>query len=321
VAREGALNASEAHRALRSQAIEYLEIETRDIRIASVAHEMDRLKQIGSGGRRKQERISGSASRQNARAAHFTRSTKIGPTLREFVAKIFHQVNRWNRDRTILQNIKLDKTAFQPQFLSNSTQAQPSDQHYIKHPNLLSYRPITDANKTCIINEVLQEVQVCEVLRLQPHSNIAEYIGCGVHDGRISRICFKQYKQSLQQRLNPGHLNKREFARSVRLDEGWCEGIIEGIRKGLEYLHTLGFVHNDLTPANVMLEERDMAIIIDFRSCRAMGESLKGAGRTYEWYDDEVKTASESNDLDALAEMEAWMLGKVVDFKFAEMSG
>jgi serine/threonine protein kinase len=172
-----------------------------------------------------------------------------------------------------------------------------------------------------MIYEVLQEVQVCEILRLQPHPNIAKYMGCEVHDNKISGLCCKQYRESLQKLLNPGQLNKRAFARSVCLDAKWCSSIIEGIKKGLKHLHALGFVHNDLTPSDVMLDERDIAIIIHFGSCRRRGESLTGIGRTYELYDDEVKIASPSNDLDALAEMEAWMLGKVDDFKFGENSG
>jgi hypothetical protein len=54
-----------------------------------------------------------------------------------------------------------------------------------------------------------------------------------------------------------------------------------------------------------MLDERDMAIVIDFGSCRRIGDNLKGVGRSYEWYDDDVQTARPSNDLDALAEMDA----------------
>ena len=69
-----------------------------------------------------------------------------------------------------------------------------------------------------------------------------------------------------------------------------------------------------------MLGEHDTPITVDLGSCRAIGESLEGVGRTYEWYDAEVKTARPSNDLDALAEMEAWMFGKVDEFKFAEMT-
>jgi hypothetical protein len=218
-----------------------------------------------------------------------------------------------------LKNIvELDKTAFQPQYQDKFTRAQPSDHFYIKRPNLLSYYPTNSTNKVRIAEEVLQEVQVCESLRLQPHPNIAEYTGCEVQDGKISGICFKQYNQSLQQRLNPGHLNKRAFARSVCLDEKWCNIIAEGIKNGLDHVHALGLVHNDITPSNIMLDERDTPIIIDFGSCRRDGECLEGVGRTYEWCDDKIQIASPSNDLDALAEMRAWMFGKDDGFKFIE---
>jgi serine/threonine protein kinase len=156
-----------------------------------------------------------------------------------------------------------------------------------------------------MMNEVIQEVQICEILKFQPYPNIAKYMGCEIQDGKISGLCFKQYKGSLQKLLNPGHLNKRAFAQSVCLDAEWCSSIIAGIRKGLENLHALGFVCDDLTPSNVMLDERDRAIIIDSGSCRRIGENLKSVGRTYEWYDDEVKVARPRNDLDTLAEMEA----------------
>jgi serine/threonine protein kinase len=216
--------------------------------------------------------------------------------------------------------VKLDKTAFQPLYSNKYTRAQSSGQHFVKRPNLLSYYPCTQTSKTRIAEEVLQEVQVCEKLKLEPHLNIADYIGCEVNDGKISGICFKQYTESLQQKLNPGHLNKRALARSVVLDEKWCCSIIEGIKNGLDHLHALGLVHNDLSPSNIMLDERDTATIIDFGSCRRIGESLKGIGRTYEWYDDEVQIASPSNDLDALAEMRAWLFGKDNEFKFVEMT-
>jgi serine/threonine protein kinase len=205
----------------------------------------------------------------------------------------------------LTDTVKLDISAFQPVYSNKYTRAQLSGQHFIKRPNLLSYFPCSQTSKTRIAEEVLQEVQVCEKLKLQPHSNIAEYIGCEVNDGKISGICFKQYTESLQQKLNPGHLNKRAFARSVVPDENWCSSIIEGMKKGLEHLHSLGLVHNDITPSNIMLDERDIPMIIDFGSCRRIGDSLQGVERTYEWYDDDVETASPSNDLDALAEMRA----------------
>jgi serine/threonine protein kinase len=220
----------------------------------------------------------------------------------------------------LTDTVKLDISAFQPLYSNKYTRAQPTGQHFVKRPNLLSYYPCNQTSKTRIAEEVLQEVHICEILRLQPHSNIAEYIGCEVNDGKISGICFKQYRESLQQKLNPRHLNKRAFARSACLNEDWCSCVIEGIKNGLKHLHSLGLVHNDITPSNIMLDERDTAIIIDFGSCRRIRENLQGVGRTYEWYDDGVQVASPSNDLDALAEMRAWMFGQEDEFKFVEMT-
>jgi serine/threonine protein kinase len=220
----------------------------------------------------------------------------------------------------LTKTVKLDISAFQPVYSEKYTRAQPFRQHFVKRPNLLSYFPCNQTSKHRISEEVLQEVQVCEKLKLQPHPNIAEYIGCEVNDGKISGICFKQYKQPLQQKLNPGHLNKRAFARSACLDGDWCSGIIEGMKRGIDHLHALGLVHNDLSPSNIMLDERDTAIIIDFGSCRRIGKNLQGVGRTYEWYNDDVRTANPSNDSDAFAEMSAWMLGQEDKFKFGEMT-
>lgn len=214
--------------------------------------------------------------------------------------------------------VKIEKSAFQPEYEAQYTRAEHMDQLYVKRPNLLSYYPIDQTSMRRIANEVLQEVQACEIFRTRPHPNIAEYVGCEVDNGRISGICFKQYTQSLHQRLNPRHLNKREFARNSRLDAGWCRNIIEGIKKGLDHIHALDLVHNDLNPSNVMLDERDTPIIIDFGSCRSNGESIEDVGRTYEWFDDGIHTVSPNNDLDALAEMEAWMFGKSDNFKFSE---
>lgn len=93
--------------------------------------------------------------------------------------------------------VELDKTEFQPQYLDGYTRAKPTDQLYIKRPNLLSYYPINDTDKKRIADEILQEVQVFERFRRNPHPNIAEYLGCEVTDGKISGIWFKQYKHSL----------------------------------------------------------------------------------------------------------------------------
>lgn len=92
-----------------------------------------------------------------------------------------------------------------------------------------------------------------------------------------------------------------------------------GIEKGIQHLHYLGLVHNDINPANIMLDETGTPIIIDFDSCRLIGQDLEGVGRTYEWFDESVRISSQSNDLYDLDEMRAWLTGgPMEDFKFRE---
>lgn len=110
--------------------------------------------------------------------------------------------------------------------------------------------------------------------------------------------------------------------RRLRSDPGWraskdYSGVLAGIERGIKHLHALGWVHNDINPSNIMLDG-DEAVIIDFGSCRRAGESLDGAGRTYEWYDERVETALPRNDLDALEEIRIWLGDDSRPFQFAE---
>lgn len=132
---------------------------------------------------------------------------------------------------------------------------------------------------------------------------------------------MRNYRDTLQERPNPGHLNKGAFAASVHslnLDSEWCRNVIEGVRKGLEHIHGLGIVHDDLNPANIMFDDDDVPKITGFGSCRRVGGGLDDAGRKYEWHDEENQANDISNDLEALAEISAWLHGDVDAFKFDE---
>ena len=92
-------------------------------------------------------------------------------------------------------------------------------------------------------------------------------------------------------------------------------GILEGIR----HLHSLGLVHNDITPSNIMLDDDGTLVLINFYSCRKVGELLRETKtkRTHGWHDPDVKTASEKNDLDAFSELQTWLFRSSVDeFQF-----
>jgi serine/threonine protein kinase len=109
-------------------------------------------------------------------------------------------------------------------------------------------------------------------------------------------------------RVNSGQHGKRWFDAAERplKDVDLC---LESIKKGLQHLHSLTLVHKDLNLSNIMVptEEDDTAIIIDFGSCRPIGESIENVGRTMERYDQEVLTSLPSNDTDALDEITEWL--------------
>lgn len=88
--------------------------------------------------------------------------------------------------------------------------------------------------------------------------------------------------------------------------------------KGIQHLHSLGLVHNDVNPANNMVDEDGTAVLIDFDSCRRVGESLgeTRTKRTHQWYDPGVDTALEKNDMDAWEELKTWLTGREDEYLF-----
>ncbi|KAJ5625165.1 hypothetical protein N7510_001474 [Penicillium lagena] len=184
---------------------------------------------------------------------------------------------------------------------------------HLKQPKLSDYNP---DNPNQVQSQVLHEVRICELLRKQPHPNIAQYHGCDVQDGRITGLLFTKYDRTLMERANPSCLSKRMFAerRSGGLSAQETEWLVQ-VEQGLRHLHSLGIIHNDINPSNIVFE-KDKAVINDFGSCCFHGADVKSIGRTYQWHDEEATTALPSNDLDALEEIQLWLAGDLKNFKF-----
>ncbi|CAG8905874.1 unnamed protein product [Penicillium egyptiacum] len=185
---------------------------------------------------------------------------------------------------------------------------------HIKTPSLLSY---IDGN---LEKQITREVETCEILRKNPHPNIATYYGYRESHGRVSGLCFKRYTSTLLEVVNPQHIGKVAFLSSAReLVRENMETSLDGILAAIKHLHWLGIVHNDINPANIMLDEDGTLILIDFDSCRYIGEDLRvtGAKRTHDWHDPAVQISLEKNDLDAFKDLEIWLTGSSgEDFKF-----
>lgn len=187
-----------------------------------------------------------------------------------------------------------------------------SDNCYIKRPNLIGYN-----EDSKIKNNVLREITACEILRQHPHRNIAQYHGCEVDNGHVTGLCFKKYRNSLHDKLNPHNLNKIAFQKSQRPPSADALRYLRSIEAGLRHLHSLGLSHNDLNPANVMLDQEDEPVIIDFDSCLSNGTGLGMTKRTYGWHDEEIQISQFNNDYEALSELRSWLIGSSPeDFRF-----
>ncbi|KAK3307669.1 kinase-like domain-containing protein [Chaetomium strumarium] len=162
---------------------------------------------------------------------------------------------------------------------------------YVKRPSLFDYAGTADLEK-----RIFREVETCEMLKQYRHPNLAFYYGVQETRGRVSGLCFKQYVSTLLDKVNPQHLNKSDFLLSERpLVNNKMKAQLDRILGGIQHLDSLGLVHNDITPANIMLEEDGTWVIIDFDSCRHVGDGLRNTDtkRTYGWHDPNVTIASE----------------------------
>ena len=161
--------------------------------------------------------------------------------------------------------IPIPKEDLWPPFTPGLTLAPdpPPSDTFIKKRSLIGF----DSEMAFTPREVLlHEAQICEILRNHTHRNLASYLGCVCEDGLITGLCFVRYKETLSARLAD---------RNRPLDVHSC---LKSVKNGLDHLHALGLSHNDINPTNIMLDNEDMPIIIDFDSCQREGELSFGVG-------------------------------------------
>lgn len=179
---------------------------------------------------------------------------------------------------------------------------------YVKRPNIMQ----ADGD-TSLRDLVLKDLKACEILRANPHRNIAQYYGCQVHNDLVTGLCFAHYNETLMDKLNPKGLSKDAFLQTS--DEGRVVAsrkYLTQIEGALRHMHNLGLVHNDINPSNIMIDLDDTPVIIDFDSCLPYGTALGITKRTYGWYDTDVETSIFENDWRALDEIRIWLTGSIV---------
>ncbi|PWY73221.1 hypothetical protein BO94DRAFT_525258 [Aspergillus sclerotioniger CBS 115572] len=182
---------------------------------------------------------------------------------------------------------------------------------YIKTPN-----PKYFNEGSSLEDRLHHEYQVCKILQKDPHPNIAFYYGYQEQGGHLSGLCFKRYAKTLMQKVNPEGLSKEEFRASdrKRVDDA-VKRSLEGIWEGIQHLHKLGLVHNNINPSTIMFDEQENPVIVGFTHIREEKTSLcyPPVWRTPHWHDPKVQTALDSNDLYAFEELKTWLEGSVED--------
>ncbi|KID62954.1 uncharacterized protein G6M90_00g079550 [Metarhizium brunneum] len=226
----------------------------------------------------------------------FTKLIIKGPNHQYFYATTKDRIGTFSSvDINQLEMVPIPLENIWPLFSDHFSQAMElsSSKYYIKEPNLLSYGDSPAALQSS--NEILNEVLVCEILKVNPHPNIASYIGCVVTNGRIRGICLTRYKMTLDERLQ----DTKAFDTDACLRE---------IELGIRHLHSLGLIHNDINPANIMVDDSDRPVIIDFDSCSHHGEKLGPKAGTWGWFIQGMEFARYENDFFGLAKLREYML-------------
>ena len=175
-----------------------------------------------------------------------------------------------------------------PQLPEDFTIAPEPDplSHYLKAPSFTyeDCRP----GKTVVADCVLNEASVLERLRVNSHANLISYFGCVVKAGLITHLSLKRYESNLIDYAN------------ADLSEAEIFKLLEGIKAGLEHLHSLGLAHNDINPYNICIDSGGKPVIVDFDSCLPFGEKLtKGVGSSVE-FSSESSVSNQENDIRSL---------------------
>ena len=142
---------------------------------------------------------------------------------------------------------------------------------------------------------LLHEAEVCEILRASPHPNIAQYLGCIVENDGIMGLCFVKYGMNLYERVTK---DSRHFDTNL---------ILRGIQEGIWHLHSLGLIHCDINPANIVVDGYTL-VIVDFDSCPPNGEKLGIKGGTPGWTREDFEFARPENDEYGLTKIRDFLL-------------
>jgi serine/threonine protein kinase len=185
-------------------------------------------------------------------------------------------------------------------YMLQVSEAIPLSEIHIKE--LQSYAYI-DAPEW-VATRTVKDLENCQMLMQHPHPNVLPYLGCLVEDGRVTGLCFKKASKTLMEMVNPKMVLKVKFDASCYPLPN-KEKLLQGWEAGIRHIHSIGYVHNDVHPTNLMVLDDGTPVVIDFDMLTKKG-AIQYGGR-FEWSDQEVNVASEKRDWDGMQEIRTWL--------------
>jgi serine/threonine protein kinase len=169
---------------------------------------------------------------------------------------------------------------------------------YIKRPKLTAYEDHKEQDVLSGMREaMLEEAHALQIVSQHPHPNIIRYHGCRVQRGRVTGLVLDRYNTRLKEYLrnDVGTIDKESF--------------MAALESAVSHLHSIGLAHNDINPANIMVNDAGMPVLIDFGSSHKIGEKMTTCRGTPGWIDeeDDYTMSLESHDTCGLGKIRVWL--------------
>lgn len=175
---------------------------------------------------------------------------------------------------------------------------------FIKRPRLAMYEIYKEQDALSILPTlILEEAHALQVISRHPHPGLIKFHGCCVQRGRITGLAQEKHENDLNHHLKEvGPVDNAAF--------------IETLESAVRHLHSIGLAHNDINPANILVNSDNLPVLVDFGSCREIGEKLTTCRGTPGWVDDEddYSTSEMQHDIFAIEKIRAWLEKPVSDW-------
>jgi len=163
---------------------------------------------------------------------------------------------------------------------------------YLKWPSFGMF----DGESTVVRDSFAQELSIYERLRQHPHPGICKYKGCMVVDGYVEAFALEWYKCDLAEAITE----------ALPIDTAT---VFNRVKDAVAHLHSLGLVHNDLSPYNILLDGDLNPVVADFETCMPEGHPRLLKYGTPDWSDNWECSALE-NDKIALERIRLYLKGE-----------